>query len=132
MIEKENVSWKGQPVFYVVEAISASWGRKEWEIVGIYSKKEEAEAFAEELKNKGDIVGGSVVTQLLPLNTIKNLLIRDRLKELTEPLQNLERLKVIIDLSQDWDRLKELATTLQENSDQLKKAGKLDTKEDSE
>ena len=60
----------------------------DWGVIGIFTKENDAEEFIAEKKKSGKFA--SVVNpQLLEMPVIIDLLVRDRLKELAEPLIKL-------------------------------------------
>lgn len=71
------------PKFYLVEGIP--YHADEFEVVGLFSKKEDALAFREWAEKEGNYKG-CASPQLLTMQVIKDLIVRDRLKEIAEAL----------------------------------------------
>lgn len=70
--------------FYAVEAYLNH--SDDYELVGIFSKEDEANQFAEELRKSGRCAG-VVSPQHLEMPVILEILVRDRLRELAEPIR---------------------------------------------
>jgi hypothetical protein len=85
MSESSMATQRTEPRFFVVFAVPRH--ADDFELVGIFSKKSDADAFFEEKLKSKMFLGGC--TQALDMPEIIDLLVRDRLRELAEPIAKL-------------------------------------------
>lgn len=77
-----------EPTFAMVEAIRAGYGDC-YEVIGVFTKDEDAESLKAELEGTGYIRSGATVIQRVPMKYVVDRLIEDKLGDMAEAVKTI-------------------------------------------